>query len=42
MMDKANFTNLFENDLSYFVEWDSRLWTPAVRWVLGDPDRFYG
>ena len=29
-------------DLGYFVEWHTWLWNPAVRAVLGDPDRFVG
>jgi 2-polyprenyl-3-methyl-5-hydroxy-6-metoxy-1,4-benzoquinol methylase len=28
--------------LPYFVDWRPRLWTPAVRWLLGDPARFRG
>jgi SAM-dependent methyltransferase len=28
--------------LSYFVHWRPRLWTPAVRWLIGDPARFRG
>jgi 2-polyprenyl-3-methyl-5-hydroxy-6-metoxy-1,4-benzoquinol methylase len=28
--------------LHYFVDWRPRLWAPAVRWLLGDPERFRG
>jgi SAM-dependent methyltransferase len=28
--------------LPYFVHWRPRLWCPAVRWLLGDPQRFQG
>jgi SAM-dependent methyltransferase len=28
--------------LSYFVEWRPALWTPAVRWLIGAPERFRG
>ena len=28
--------------LPYFVDWRPRLWTPPVRWLVGDPLRFRG
>lgn len=31
-----------ELHISYFVEWRSLLWTPPVRWLLSNPERFAG
>lgn len=31
-----------ESDLSYFVEWRPLLWEPAVKWLIGDKQRFKG
>jgi len=28
--------------LSYFVDWRQSLWTPAVEYLVGDPERFRG
>ena len=28
--------------LSYFVHWHPALWTPAIRWLVGDTRRFVG
>ena len=42
MIEEANPKNLLARNLPYFIEWRSMLWTPAVRWILGDPGRFDG
>ncbi len=42
LYNSAKDINLSYPTLSYFVEWRPLLWTPAVKWLIGDPKRFIG